>query len=202
MMIPEGYMEDAQGKLVPETRVKPEHKLEDELVRRLCNSAAAINDILRAFKTVALDDLTAFRGVLAQEYGVERGGQRGNLTFRSYNGQFEIQVAVSDTLVFGPELDAAKSLIDECVEEWSDGADDNLKTLVFDAFQMNKQGRIDTTRVLGLRRLDIDHPKWRRAMEAISNAVRVHSSKTYVRFYRIDNEAGTRDAITLDLAGV
>lgn len=33
--VPEGYMKDAKGRLVPLEAVKPEHLLEDELVRRL-----------------------------------------------------------------------------------------------------------------------------------------------------------------------
>jgi len=56
--------------------------------------------------------------------------------------------------------------------------------------------------VLGLRKLDIEDPEWQRAMTAIADAIRVTSSKTYIRFYEIDPDTGIRRAIPLDLAAV
>jgi hypothetical protein len=200
--IPEGYMQDTKGNLVPQDKVKPEHKLEDELVRRLATSALALNKTLVAFKEAALNEAQALRDVVAQNYGAAIGGKKGNMTLKSYDGAFEMQVAVSDRLTFGPELHAAKELIDRCVERWSEGLNDNIHALVNHAFQVNKEGRIDTGRVLGLRRLDIKDGEWQRAMEAISDAVRTDSSKTYIRFYQRDPETGVRTAIPLDLAGV
>jgi uncharacterized protein DUF3164 len=201
-MIPDGYMQDARGNLVPEAKVKPQHRLEDELVRRLAGSAQAIRNTLSAFKGSALDEAEAFRALIAQEYDARKGGAKGNMTLRSFDGSLEMQVAVSDNLSFGPELQAAKELIDACIEDWAEGANDNLRVIVMNAFQVNKEGRIDTGRVLGLRRYDIADPKWLRAMEAISDAVRVTSSKTYVRFYEVNPETGVRRSIPLDLAAV
>jgi len=97
------------------------------------------------------------------------------------------------------ELQAAKELIDDCVAEWSEGSNDNLKVLVNDAFDVKKEGSIDTGRVLALRRLDITDEKWVKAMNAISDAVRVTGSRTYIRFYETDQK-GERSAISLDLA--
>ena len=39
-------------------------------------------------------------------------------------------------------------------------------------------------------------------MDAISDAVRVTSSKTYIRFYEVNTETGMRQPIPLDLAAV
>ncbi|TRD18373.1 DUF3164 family protein [Palleronia caenipelagi] len=201
-MIPEGYMEDAQGNLVPEAKVKPEHKLEDELVHRLAGSARALHNTLAEFKGAALGEADAFRALIAEKYGANKGGAKGNMTLRSFDGKLEMQVSVSDNLSFGAELQAAKELIDTCVERWSEGANDNIRALINHAFQVNKEGRIDTGRVLGLRRLDITDTDWQRAMDAISDAVRVTSSKTYLRFYEINPSNGARQPIALDLAAV
>jgi hypothetical protein len=199
---PAGYMQDARGNLVPEANVKPEHKLEDELVRRLTMSAVRLNETLRTFRDVALDDTAAFRALLDERYDVQRGGRKGNLTLRAFDGSMEVQVAIAEYLAFGPELQAAKALIDECVERWSEGANPHIKALVDHAFQVNKQGRIDTHRVLGLRRLDIDDAAWKRAMEAIGDAIRVLGSKTYIRFYTVDPKTGARRPVPLDIAAV
>lgn len=200
--IPEGYMKGPDGTLVPEAKVKPQHKLEDEMVRELAAAALSLNVQLRCFKKRALDRSTSFLDLLAQEYEVSRGGRKGNVSFRSYDGTVEMQIAVSESLSFGPELQNAKALVDACIARWSEGANDNIRVLVDHAFQVNKAGRIDTHRVLALRRLAIDDAEWKRAMDAIGDALRVHDSTTYVRFYRRDPETGRRDAILLDLAKV
>jgi len=200
--IPAGYMMASDGSLVPESKVKPQHKLEDQMVREFTERAATIHDQLTTFKREALDRSNAFLDLLAQEYEVRRGGKKGNVTFRSYDGTLEMQIAVGESLSFGPELQNAKALIDSCIERWSEGTNDNIKVLVDHAFQVNKVGRIDTQRVLSLRRLDIDDAEWTRAMDAIGDALRVHDSTTYLRFYRRDPESGARRPIPLDLAAV
>lgn len=198
--LPDGYMRDAKGALIPIGTIKPEHLLEDELVRDLLAEAEVISGMLTAFREAALERVASFRALIDQQYGVTKGGRKGNVTLTSFDGTLQMQVAIGEHLAFGPELQAAKALIDQCVERWSEGANENIRALVDHAFQVNKQGRIDTHRVLGLRRLSIEDPDWQRAMDAIGDAVRVVGSKTYARFYRVDPVSGVRTAIPLDLA--
>lgn len=81
-------------------------------------------------------------------------------------------------------------------------ANDNIKALVNHAFQTDKAGKINTGRVLGLRQLNITDEKWQKAMQAISDSIRVASSKPYVRFYKRDDESGDYAHISLDAAAV
>lgn len=196
------FMTDHRGARVPKSKIRAEKLLQDELVKKLVASAEALNKALAAFKVSALGEVAAFRDLVAQEYDVSLGGRKGNLTLRTFDGTAEVQVAIGESIAFGPELDAAKALIDECVREWSEGANDNIRALVEHAFQTNKQGRIDTHRVLGLRQLAIEDAKWQRAMEAISDAVQVVGSKTYLRVYRRDPETEVLSPVSLDLASV
>ncbi|AWI83045.1 sulfate transporter [Alloyangia pacifica] len=200
--IPEGYMKNGRGELIPEAKVKPEDKLEDDLVRRMAALARSTSGELAKLKALAMGEAEAFQAEVASLYGAIKGGAKGNMTLRSFDGSLELQVAVSEHITFGPQLKAAKELIDNCIERWAQHSDDNLRVIVLDAFQVNKAGRIDTQRVLGLRRLSIEDAEWKRAMDAISDAVRVSGSKTYVRFYEIDPETGDRSPISLDLASV
>lgn len=191
----------ADGALMPIDKVKTEHKLEDEAVRRLVDKAREISQSLAEFKDMAMADAAEFRALVAAKFGASKGGAKGNMTLKSYDGALSVQVQVSETIEFGPELQAAKELIDECIATWSEGSNDNIKVLVNDAFRVNKDRNIDTGRVLGLRRLAITDEKWGQAMDAISDAVRVTGSRSYIRFYETD-ERGERQAIPLDLASV
>lgn len=119
--IPEGYMKDAAGRLVPIDIVKPTEKLEDQLVKKIMDYARALSDQISRFKGHTGDDIAAYLSLIDEKYGVKKGGRKGNMTFQTYDGLKKVQVAISENIVFGAELQTAKNLIDECINEW--GAD-------------------------------------------------------------------------------
>ena len=200
--IPEGYRADAKGCLVPETMIKPIDRARDELVQELARQAKGVSDGLRDFKAKVFADINAFVDLSAEQYDVKLGGKKGNLTLFSFDGAFKVQVAIAEHMVFDERLQAAKHLIDECIIAWSQGSRDEIKVLVQSAFQTDKEGKINTGRVLALRRLDIRDEKWQKAMQAIGESLQVVGSKEYVRFYeRIGNTDQYRP-ISLDVAAV
>lgn len=196
----DGMMLDAAGRYVPRDKVKPEHLLEDELVRELHQEAALLNADLRAFRERSFERIRALLELLDQQYQAKRGGRKGNVTLSSFDGTQRVSLAIGEHLAFGPELQTAKKLVDECITEWSEGADQNLRAIVDDAFQVNKEGKVQVDRILGLRRLNIDHPTWKRAMEAISDGVRVVGSKEYVRLHRRPSANRDFERVSLDIA--
>ena len=198
--IPEGYRADAQGRLVPIAQIKQIDILRDEVIADLAARAEDLNAKLAAFRAEAHAAIQAFAELSAGQYGAQIGGKKGNLTLVSFDGRYKIQRAISDQLVFDERLQAAKVLIDECINEWASGSSPELRTLINDAFQVDHAGRIDTARVLSLRRLDIKDERWRRAMEAIGDSLKVASSRSYLRFYKRGEQTETHVAINLDLA--
>ena len=201
-LIPEGYRADAKGCLIPESMIKPIDRTRDELVIELAESAKIISDGLRKFKASVFSEINAFVELSAEQYSVQLGGKKGNLTLFSFDGAFKIQVAIAEHLVFDERLQAAKHLIDECIIDWSQGSRDEIKVLVQSAFQTDKEGKINTGRVLALRRLDIRDEKWQQAMQAIGESLQVVGSKEYVRFYERIGNTDQYQPISLDVAGV
>jgi hypothetical protein len=137
-----------------------------------------------------------------EQHGAKVGGAKGNVTLMSFCGRYKVQVAVAESLTFDERLQAAKALIDECIHSWSEGANDNIRVLVNDAFQVDVAGNISIGRVLGLRRLNITDPTWERAMKAISESVQVTGSKRYVRVYERVGDSDRWQAVVLDVAAV
>ena len=200
--IPAGYRKDASGRLIPETMIKPVDLKRDELVRVIAQEAKNVQEILRTFKVNVMHNINAFVDFSAQEYNVQLGGKKGNLTLYSFDGAYKVQVAIAEHMVFDERLQAAKHLIDECITAWSEGSRDEIKVLVQDAFNTDKEGKINTGRVLGLRRLDIRDEKWGSAMKAISESLQVVGSKEYVRFYERIEGTDEYRPISLDVAAV
>ncbi|HET7300095.1 MAG TPA: DUF3164 family protein [Oleiagrimonas sp.] len=199
--VPAGYRTDAKGRMVREEQIKDIDKTRDDLVRELFTEAEAVQKRLRDFKRRCFDELAAFIDLSANQYDVSIGGRKGNVSLLSFDGELRIQRAVAEHVRFDERLQAAKKLIDECLREWTADARPEIATIVQDAFRVDQAGNIRTGEVLGLRRLDIRDERWQRAMTAIGESVQVIGSKSYVRFYRRD-ENGRYEALSLDMAGV
>lgn len=200
--VPEGYRRDARGCLVPESLIQPIDRARDELVNELVRQAKIVRDGLSEFKTRAFSDIYAFVDLSAEQYKTKIGGKKGNLTLYTFDGQYKIQVAISDRMVLDERLQAAMQLIDECIIDWSKGSRDEIKMLVQDAFKTDREGKINIARVLALRRLDIKDEKWQMAMTAIGESLQVIGSKEYVRFYERIGNSDQYQAISLDVAAV
>lgn len=201
IQIPEGYLMNAKGHLIPETAVKEIDKIRDELVKKLVATAKELNKTMKSTKEQLFGEFESFVELSAQEYDTKVGGEKGNTSLISFDGKHKVQLAVSDNLVFDERLQVAKSLIDECLHEWTADSNDNIKAIINNAFQVDKEGKINTRRVLGLRSLQISDEKWLKAMNAISDATQVVSSKEYIRVYERDDE-GKYQQISLDFSNV
>lgn len=194
------YMPDARGGYTPVELIKPQHQLEDQTVRKCMAFARELSAQIVRFKGHTFDDLSALDALLAEQYQVKRGGVKGNRTYATHDGLMKVQVAVADLITFGPELQAAKALIDECLVEWTDDGRAEIRTIVMRAFKVEKEGQINKAELFSLLRLDIEDARWQRAMEAIHEAIRILGSKQYIRFYERSQPTGRWETITIHLA--
>lgn len=195
------YMTDAKGRQVPVQNVKEIDKLRDQTVSVIMEKTFVMRDALKKFKEDIWSDLQEFLQISSEQHNIRWGGKKGNVTLTSYDGQYKLMVAVNDNIQFNEKLQIAKQLIDECLKEWSADARPELRAVVDHAFSVDKQGNISTTRVLGLRRIEISDKKWLEAMQAITDSIQIASSKTYMRFYE-RLEDGSYKQIPLDIAAL
>ena len=196
------FLEDAQGRLVPVSAIKPIDLKRHEAVSAIMAETFKERDRLIEFKKSIWLRVQDFLAESAKDSGAKKyGGAKGNVTLTSFDGKFKVMVAVNDTIQFNEKLQVAKQLIDKCIASWSEGANENLRAIVDDAFNVGKSGLVSTSRVLGLRRLNIKDPTWKKAMDAITESMQVASSKTYMRFYE-RQEDGSYKKIPLDVANL
>jgi len=189
-----------QGHTVPDQLVKPLDKLRHSLVYNAVAEAIELQRAMRDFKAKWLSEAQAFVGLAAAEYDTTIGGVKGNLTLRTFDGLMEMTVQVADRLTFDERLKVAEKLVGDCLTEWSADARPELKAIVERAFKTDKEGNVSTGAVLELRRLNIEDDRWKRAMDAISDAIQRTGTATYLRFYQRAEMAAPLVAISLDLA--
>ncbi|QSR47000.1 DUF3164 family protein [Aeromonas veronii] len=193
--------QNAQGHWVPENLIAPADKLRDEVVLAIIAAAREQRSQLAAFKIGAMQQIADFVDLSAEQYGVAWGGTKGNVTLLSFDGRYKLIRAVGEHRKFDERIQAAKALIDQCIERWSDGASSEIRALVDHAFRVSKSGHIDVNQVLSLRQLNIDDPDWLLAMQAAVDAIQVTGTSQYLRLYERDAQ-GRYIQMSLDLAKV
>ena len=195
------HMPDARGALVPLELIKAQLLLEDEMVRKVHGFAEDLHAQIARFRGHTMtDDLGAYDALLAQEYGARKGGAKGNRTYMTFDGLMKITVQVSEFIDFGPSLQVAKELIDECLNEWAAESRPEVRAVITKAFNTDKQGKINRTEIFKLLRLEIEDERWQNAMQAVRDAMRVIGSREYLRFHKRASLEEPWQAITIDLA--
>lgn len=194
------YMADPKGALVPLETVKPTDLLMDEMVRKILGFADNLNAEIGRFKLHTLADVAGLLELFDQEHGVKLGGTKGNVTLTTFDGTMKVQLAIADQITFGPELQSAKKLVDECLIEWAADSRPELRAIVQRAFNTDKEGLVNRAELFGLLRLEIADDRWQRAMKAIKESIRIEGTKEYVRFYRRADARSAWKPVTIDVA--
>ncbi|ODN71206.1 DUF3164 family protein [Methylobrevis pamukkalensis] len=194
------YMENAKGNLVPVETIRPMDLLIDEMVRKVIAYATDLNAQVARFKGHTFADIGSLQALILQDYGVETGGAKGNVTFTTFDGCLKVSLKQADLLEFGPELQAAKKIVDECLMEWSADSGAELRSLVTKAFQVDREGRINRSEIFMLLRSDIDDPRWQRAMDAVRDSIRVVGTKAYLNFHVRQSPDAAWNHLPIDLA--
>lgn len=200
--IPEGFVRNAVGHLVPVDQVREQDKLRDQVAGELAEAAKELNLALKNFKKKSLGDIADLISIAGERYGVQMGGKKGNVTIATYDGKYKVVRSYADRLTFTEEMEVAKVMVYDCIKTWSKGADNHLLAIVDRTFSPNRNGQIKTSDVLDLLRLEIDDDTWKAAMKAVKDSILVSGSSVYIRVYERVNGTDEYRAIPLDLAVV
>lgn len=200
--IPDSYMKNSQGHLVPVANIREQDLLRDQLVKNLIPQAIGLHEALAEFKRLSLEDIDDLVAIAGEKYGVHLGGKKGNVTLYSFDGQYKVVRSFREVVSFTEEIEAAKALIDSCLARWSEGANDNIRAVVSQAFRTNTKGEIKTGKILDLMRLDIDDDEWNQAILALKDALQSIGTAVYVRFYERIGLSDMYRPIPLDIAAL
>jgi len=195
------YRQDARGNLVSVDNIKPIDLARDDFIREAFAKVLPLREQMAELKAQQMADANAFIDLSVEQYGAKRS-VKGNTMLTSFDGKQRIIIAQADVLHFDERLQAAKALIDECLNEWTQDSRAELKTFVLQAFDVSQEGKINVRKVLDLRKLDIADEKWQRAMKAIADSLHTQATREYIRYYQRNEETGEYEHLALDFARV
>ena len=185
------FLLNNRGFKVPYDQVSTQDLLRNELVLSLTAEAKVLSKTHDDFKRRVFSETNDLISLLAAEYDVQIGGKKGNITLTSFDNKSRIQIGVADLISFGAEIDVAKQLISEVIEDELADTSNFIADLMRDAFEADKQGQYNKNRILTLRKYRNSNPseKWKNAMQALDDAIIASDSKTYILFHE-KNEFG------------
>lgn len=194
------YMQDAEGRLIPVKLIRDIDRQRDNLVKELFNQAATLSTQIKEFKKRSFNDIAAHVSLAAEKYNLKIGGEKGNVTLTSYDGQYKIIRSYADKLDFNEGFNIAREKFSICLGKWSKGVNINLVAIINKAFKRDKEGRVSTAHVMNLiNTKGIDDPDWNDAIQAIRDCMSVQSTKAYIRYQKRQVD-GSYKTIPLDIA--
>ncbi len=194
------YYKKANGTLVPEDQVKDSDRLRDQFVLEAAEKIMDIRTQMIRVKAEILDDIEAFMQTMSESYGVKLGGEKGNLSFTSFDGRVQLKYYRNDYLTFNEGIHIAKKLIDEFLEDITKDSSRSIKQIVNSAFNL-KQGRMDVKAILKLREINETDPRWVKAMQIIDESKQWNEGSRALRLY-IRGKSGEMELVPMDFTSL
>lgn len=195
------FWKDQKGNLIHIDNIREIDKMRTQIVMETVVKAKELHEHMKVTKSAIFDTILSFIDISIEEYDIKVGGKKGNTTLTTFDGKHRVQYAIAEHIQFDERIQAAKALVDECLRDWTQDSRAELKTFVSQAFDVDKEGNLSTTKILGLRRIKVEDERWATAMQAISDSIKIVSTKPYVRVYERGTD-GKYNQIVLDFAAI
>lgn len=194
---------DPTGQAVPVRYINSQDKARDRLVEKYHKEALALSEKLLKLKREAMAAIDEYVQELFSKHGV-KPNKGGNYVLSNFSGNRQLILKCHKFLDFNEQIQAAKALIDQCLDDWSADANQNLRTIVTEAFRVHGKKGLDVKSILQLRTYKITDKsgRWQKAMDLIGDALYVTSSKSYVQFRIRESRDEDWKSIPLDIAAV
>lgn len=192
---------DPKGNAIPMKYVDIIDKMTDRMVMKVFKQALKASEELKKLHSMALAGSEELMNATSKKYNVTIRTAKGNKRFTDFSNTIRLDITIGDFIDFDERLNTAKALIDKCIEKWSEDADDKIKLLINNAFKVDKKGNLDKHAIMGLRNLAIKDTEWKKAMELITDSIRVIDRKAYLKFSSKDDN-GNWHGIPLDISRV
>jgi len=182
---------DLNGNEVPAQYVPKLDKERERITLKYLAKAKKLSQQLEKLKEDMLNDCDAVYQQMLKDNNVP-AHSKGGYSISTFNRDAKIEVSVQERIEFDDMITVAHEKIKQYIAEKMQGVDTDLQQIINQASE-TRRGQMDAKRVLGLFRLQINHPLWVEAMELIKKSINRNNSKRYVRVWEKDNQGEYRN---------
>ena len=179
----DGNWLDDRGRPVPEEYVPASDKKRDALVERTFKKVLKLAEKLAETKIEIVGSIDKYLDELAKENKV-RENWKGNILLQNFDKSLCIERRIDDNIGFDEKLQMVNTIVDKWVAGRLNGIDENLSKVITQAFNIDKQGRVNTAMLLKLLHLEIEDSEWKKAMRMLKESIIVKSTKQSINFRR------------------
>lgn len=188
----DGTWHDESGTAIPYNRITKAERLMERYSAKILKEAEFVNHRLAIFKEDVKKMCQEAYDAFMDEKEITRE-TKGNFTWYNFNRSIKIDVAINERIEFDDlTIEAAKAKFDEFLEENITSKNEFAKQMVIDAFETQRNNKLDTKRVMQLTRYEkkINDPLFSEAVDLINQAIRRPESKTYFRVWKKTVDGG------------
>ena len=184
--VPEGYRRNTHGRLVPDEMIQDHERRRDDLVRYLHRRGDAARQAVAHLRRDAIEMTFDQIRYLVEMYGGAADWQApsGNVSLTSYDGALRVCIEQADRITLDERVHVARELFDRVLTRWSEGAPQELKLLVREAFALDRTGSLNVRKLIDISRYKSEDVDWQAGCRAIHDAITTSRTKWYVRLYR------------------
>lgn len=171
---------NVNGNPIPEKNVPKVLKKRDAAVTRIIKRALNLEKQMKLYKIKISEEVSKYISSIG-DIGKFEVSAKGNITLTDYAGLNQVCIQVNDSFEYDERFNMAKGLIDECVQEWSKDANENLQALVAEAFNVDKKGKVNHYMITRLfNNVQVKHPKWKQAKQLYYESQNAVGSRKYI----------------------
>lgn len=179
----DGNWLDEKGRPIPEQYIPATDKKRDQLVERTFKKVVKLSEKIAETKCEIVGSIDKYLDELAKENRV-RENWKGNILLQNFDKSLCIERRIDDNIGFDEKLQMVKTIVDKWIAGRLDGIDENLGKVITQAFNVDKQGRVNTAMLMKLLHLEIEDSEWKKAMRMLKESIIVKSSKQSINFKR------------------
>jgi hypothetical protein len=192
------YWLDPDGEKVPEKYVPEHDKKRDKVVEEIFKRVKELENMMRKYKFEIANMANEYLNQMAEDFGEE---WKGNATLYNFSQDCGVEIKIHNRVTFDERLKVAKKKLDNYIKNIVKGSKKEVVVFVNNAFRTDQHGNLDRKEILKLKRMDIDDPEWKAAMELIDKSQVVQGTKTYYNF-KIKKEDGSWKNVVLNFSRI
>ncbi len=179
----DGNWLDDRGRPIPEQYIPATDKKRDKLVESTFKKVVKLAEKISETKVEIVSAIDKYLNELAKENRT-RENWKGNILLHNFDKSLVIDRRIDDNIGFDEKLHMVKTIVDKWLYDRLNGIDENLGKVITQAFNVDKQGRVNTAMLMKLLHLEIEDSEWKKAMRLLKESIIIKSSKQYINFKR------------------
>ena len=179
----DGNWLDDRGRPIPEQYIPATDKKRDKLVESTFKKVVKLAEKISETKVEIVSAIDKYLNELAKENRT-RENWKGNILLHNFDKSLVIDRRIDDNIGFDEKLHMVKTIVDKWLYDRLNGIDENLGKVITQAFNVDKQGRVNTAMLMKLLHLEIEDAEWKKAMRLLKESIIIKSSKQYINFTR------------------